>query len=122
MERKIIKKIGNLEMDDKGIVYKTGKGGFIPPPLPEEYKIPYPKIQLDDEPICGLYASEIEDACARNDVDYANKQKEIQYQRELRSCYRDLERIRRKQKIKRIARQPITFLTKAIRSYREYRR
>ena len=41
MERKIVKRIGNLEMDENGIVYKTSRGGFKAPPLPEQYKIPY---------------------------------------------------------------------------------
>ena len=123
MERKIVKKIGNLEMDDKGVVYKTTKGGFQAPPLPEEYKIPYPaKPSTDGNPVCGVYPSEIEYAYATNEVDQMNAQKELDYQTSLKADYQALRKIYRRQERKRITRQSVAFILKAMRSYREYRR
>lgn len=122
MERKIVKKIGNLEMDDKGKVYKTSKGGFIPPPLPDIYKIPYPKEGEKKESVCGIYTSEIEDAALYEDIDQMNALKEIKYQKNLELSYRELQRRFNKQERKKLTRNSLAFIIKAFRRYHEYRR
>lgn len=122
MERKIVKKIGNLEMDDKGVVYKTAKGGFIAPPLPEEEKIPYPKKEENDEHVCGVYNAEIEYAALYDDIDQMNAFREVAYQKDLKQSYQEMQKIFRKQERRRITRKSIAFVVKALRQYREYRR
>ena len=122
MERKIIKQIGNLEMDENGIIYKTSKGGFIAPPLPEEYKIPYPKIQPNETPICGLYPSEIEYAAEIENIDQMNALRELHYQAGLKAGYLEMQKTYRAQARRKIARNSWAFLLKAMRQYREYRR
>lgn len=122
MERKIVKRIGNLEMDEKGIVYKTSRGGFKAPPLPEQYKIPYPKKGPDEKPICGLYPSEVSFALEADNIDQMNALKEMRYQAGLIAGYRNLQSIYRRQERKKIARKSIAFIMKFVRRYREYRR
>lgn len=119
MERKIVKKIGNLEMDADGIVYKTSKGGFKAPPLPESSKIPYPQIQPDEKPICGIYPSEINYIFEKENIDQMNALKELHYQEGLKAHYRALDKVYRKQQRKRIARRSMAFVLKFLnRCYR----
>lgn len=120
MERKIVKKIGNLEMDENGRVYKTSKGGFVPPALPEESKIPYPKIQPGEKPICGLYPSEINYVFEKENIDQMNALKELHYQEGLKAHYRTLRQAYRRQQRKRIARQSITFILRILKRCNEY--
>ena len=122
MERKIVKKIGNLEMDENGIVYKTSKGGFIPPALPQEAKIPYPKIQPGEKAVCGLYPSEIEFAIEKENIDQMNALKELHYQAGLKAGYLAMQKTYRQQQRRKIARNSFAIIIKAMRHYREYKR
>ena len=122
MERKIVKKIGNLEMDDKGIVYKTGKGGFKAPALPDKYKIPYPKVQPGEQSVCGIYPSEVELISEVDNIDQMNALKELHYQEGLRAGYRELDKKYKQQERKRIARASFAFIVKAFRRCRENQR